>query len=188
MTDLVVCASYEERRALRKSRPARPLGLGCATWIPEGPVRLRTYFGGLTNDLPIGTQIAVRSLVDPEGVEIWRPDPTLLSQTKGIKITAVAVTRIVDDPRERKDLHERTGAYAATMEASPLARAGVLKTASGVISDNPDFPLGLLAGVMTPEGALDISAFLWAWRLDPFGTARGIRNIWPARRVLSRMS
>ena len=66
----------------------------------------------------------------------------------------VDATRVVDDPAERRRLHERTGADAIDMESGVLARTGRLAGCLRAISDTPERTLGPLVDVMDASGKL----------------------------------
>ena len=52
--------------------------------------------------------------------------------------TILASERVVDDPAERRELHERTGADAVDLESGPLARSGRLRGVLRAVSDTPE--------------------------------------------------
>ena len=80
--------------------------------------------GGLHDGLECGEVLDATRVVDADGTVLWEGAP--LGVPGARTATIVAVDAVVDDPAERRRLHERTGADAADMESGALARAGRL--------------------------------------------------------------
>jgi nucleoside phosphorylase len=120
-------------------------------------------------------------VVDVDGTVLWEGAPLGVAGAR--PGTIVAVDAIVDDPAERRRLHERTGADAADMESGVLARSGRLAGCLRAISDTPGRTLGPLAQVLDGDG-----------RLRPAGVARALaaprrsgRALADVRRALGKL-
>ena len=100
--------------------------------------------------------------------------------------TILAAGEIVDDPVERRRLHERTGADAVDMESGPLARSGRLVGCVRAISDTPSRTLGPLAKTLGPDGRL-VPTGLAAALLSPRRTVRALADLRLAVRRLSTL-
>jgi hypothetical protein len=96
----------------------------------------------------------------------------------------LAAERIVDDPDERRLLHERTGADAADLESGTLARSGRLRGVLRAISDTPSRPLDGLADGVKPDGSTDWVALAKAFARQPLRTGRSAAD---AQRALGRL-
>ena len=110
--------------------------------MPEGPVVSFGLAGGLHDGLECGEVLDATRVVDADGVVLWEGGPLGVSGAR--TATILAVDEIVDDPAERRTLHERTGADAIDMESGALARTGRLAGCLRAISDTPSRPLGPL--------------------------------------------
>ena len=82
--------------------------------------------GALRDGLAIGTVLDATRVVDAEGTVLWEGRP--LGVPGAEAATMLAADEIVDDPSERRRLHELTGADAVDMESGRLAR-----TATGTL-------------------------------------------------------
>jgi hypothetical protein len=174
----LACATRAELRAARRTGARAALvGLGAANGVPEGPLVSFGLAGGLRDDLPVGTVLDVTRVVDAEGGVLW--------SREGSGATILAGERIVDDPEERRRLHERTGADAIDLESGPLARTGRLQGVLRAVSDTPARPLDGLVGGVTPEGG-----YYWAGLVRAFvrSPRRFVRSTSDARRALDRLA
>ena len=114
-------------------------------------------------------------VVDADGDVLWEGGP--LGVTGARPATILAVDAIVDDPAERRRLHERTGADAADMESGALARTGRLVGCVRSISDTPERTLGPLGAMLDAEGGYGRPASSAPWprraaRAGPSPTCR----------------
>jgi hypothetical protein len=66
--------------------------------------------------------------------------------------TILATDRVVDDPAERQELYERTGADAVDLESGVLARSGRLRGVLRAVSDTPERRLHGICNAVKPEG------------------------------------
>jgi hypothetical protein len=98
----------------------------------------------------------------------------------------LAADAIVDDPGERRLLHERTGALAADLESGPLARTGRLAGCVRVVSDTPGRRLNGIGNAVTAEGRTSWSGLLKSFLRSPVGLARAAGDGHRALRVLER--
>ena len=120
------CATSAERRVARRSGARSALvGLGAANGVPEGLVVSFGLAGALRDGLASGTVLDATRVVDAEGSVLWEGGP--LGVPGAEAVTMLAADEVVDDPAERRRLHELTGADAVDLESGPLARSGRLR-------------------------------------------------------------
>src|SRR5437764_13107214 len=121
----LACATKTEERAARKLGARTALiGIGARRALPDGPVVSFGLAGGLHDGLDCGEVVDATRVVDADGAVLWEGEPL---GAPGAKTgTILAVDAVVDDPAERRRLHERTGADAIDMESGVLARTGRL--------------------------------------------------------------
>jgi hypothetical protein len=155
------CATTAEERVARRAGLATALvGLRGVNGLPEGDVMSYGLAGAL-DGLPCGTVLDATRVVDETGAVLWEGEP--LGVPGAVRGTILASERIVDDPAERRALHERTGADAADLESGVLARSGRLRGVLRAVSDTPERGLHGICDAVKPEGPYD-----WA------GIARGL--------------
>jgi len=177
------CATAAERRVARRAGARSALvGLGARNGVPEGPVVSFGLVGALRDDLASGTVVDATRIVDVEGTVLWEGGP--LGVQGAERVTILAADAIVDDPAERRRLHERTGADAADLESGPLARTGRLRGVLRAVSDTPDRRLNGIAAGVKREGGYDWPALVRAFVRDPRAFARAAAD---ARRALGRL-
>ena len=178
----LVCATQTEARAARRlGARAAVVGIGARRELPEGRIVSFGLAGGLHDGLECGEVLDATRVVDADGTVLWEGSPLGVA---GARVaTILAVDAVVDDPAERRRLHERTGADAADMESGPLARSGRLTGCLRAISDTPGRTLGPLAQVLDGNG-----------RLRPGGIARALaaprrtlRALADVRRALGKL-
>ncbi len=158
----LACATKTEERAARRRGVRTALvGIGARRGLPDGPVVSFGLAGGLHDGLACGDVLDATRVVDSDGTVLWEGSP--LGVRGARPGTILAVDAVVDDPAERRRLHERTGADAADMESGVLARSGRLVGCLRAISDTPARTLGPLAQVLDGDG-----------RLRPGGVARAL--------------
>ena len=157
----LACATKTEQRAARKTGARTVLvGIG-ARHLPDEQVVSFGLAGGLHGGLACGDVLDATRVVDADGTVLWEGAPLGIQGAR--TGTIVAVDAVVDDPGERRRLHERTGADAADMESGALARAGRLAGCLRAVSDTPGRTLGPLGEVLDTDG-----------RLRPAGIARAL--------------
>ncbi len=158
----LICATRTEERAARRLGARTALvGIGARRELPDGPLVSFGLAGGLHDGIACGEVLDATRVVDADGTVLWEGSPL---GVPGARLgTILAVDAILDDPGERRRLHERTGADAADMESGALARSGRLAGCLRAISDTPARTLGPLAEVLDAEG-----------RLRPSGVARAL--------------
>jgi nucleoside phosphorylase len=179
----LACATVAERRVARRAGARSALvGLRAANGVPEGPVISFGLAGALRDDLALGTVIDATKVVDLEGTVLWEGGP--LGVAGAEPATILAAEAIVDDPAERRRLHERTGADAADLESGPLARSGRLQGVLRAVSDTPSQPLDGLASGVRDDGGYDWAALARAFAGSP---RRFVRSASDARRALARL-
>src|SRR5438093_274497 len=143
------CATTAELRAARRAGAhAALVGLGAANGVPDGPVVSFGLAGALRDDLPSGTVLDATRVVDEDGAVLWEGEPLGVAGAK--PATILAADEVVDDPAERRRLHERTGADAADLESGPLARTGRLRGVLRAVSDTPVRTLHGISASVTP--------------------------------------
>jgi hypothetical protein len=179
-----VCALDTEARALRKAGvPVRVLGLSAAGSVPDEPLVALGLAGALVPGVDAGTLLTAERVVDEEGDAIWEGAPWPARGAR--RAVLCSVGRVVDDPDERAELAERTGAIACDMESGPLAATGRLRGIVRAVADGPERPLGALAHGANADGSVAWSAVLRAFLREPVGSARSARG---ARRSLAALS
>ena len=165
------CATAAEERAARRAglRTSR-IGLGGLNGVPEGEL---VSFGlaGSLDGLGAGAIVDARRVVDERGETLWEGQG--LGVPGAVPGTVLASERIVDDPDERRRLHERTGADVIDLESGVLARTGRLRAVVRAVSDTPDRPLGELRGAARSDGRTDLLGLARA-------LARGRLRAWRA--------
>jgi len=178
----LVCATKTEERAARKlgARTA-VVGIGARLALPDGPVVSFGLAGGLHDGLECGEVLDATRVVDREGTVLWEGAPLGLP---GARIgTMLASERLVDDPAERRRLHELTGADAVDMESGVLARSGRLAGCLRAISDTPGRTLGPLTEVLDADGKLRLGGIARALAA-PRRTGRALADV---RRALGAL-
>jgi nucleoside phosphorylase len=158
------------------------VGIGAANGAPEGPLISFGLAGALRDDLPVGAVIDATRVVDADGAELWRGEGFGVPGSRAG--TILAAETIVDDPDERRRLHDRTGADAADLESGPLARTGRLRGVVRAVSDTPAHPLDGLVGGVTPDGGYNWPGLVRAFLRSPRGFVRSASD---ARHALDRL-
>jgi hypothetical protein len=178
------CATTAELRAARRAGARAALvGLGAANGVPDGPVVSFGLAGALRDDLPSGTVLDATRVVDEDGAVLWQGEPLGVAGAR--PATILAAHDVVDDPDERRRLHERTGADAADLESGPLARTGRLQGVLRGVSDTPERTLHGICAAVKREGAYDWPGLVRAFAREPRGFARAAAD---AKRALDRLA
>jgi hypothetical protein len=171
----LACATAAEVRAARRAgAPAALVGLGAANGIPGGPLVSFGLAGALRDDLAAGTVLDATRVVDADGAVLWEGGP--LGADGAEPGTILAGEALVDDPAERRRLHERTGADAVDLESGPLARTGRLRGILRAVSDTPSQPLNGIATGVKRDGSYDWPALARAFARHPRGFVRTART------------
>jgi DNA topoisomerase IB len=182
----LACATRTEERAARRLGARTALvGIGARRVLPEGQVVSFGLAGGLHDGLECGEVLDATRVVSADGKVLWEGGP--LGAAGARRGTILAVDAIVDDPDERRRLHERTGADAADMESGPLARSGRLAGCLRAISDTPGRTLGPLAELLDAEGRLRPQGVVRALAA-PRRTQRALADVRWALTRLERVS
>ena len=176
------CATQTEARAARRlGVRTAVVGIGARKGIPDGPVVSFGLAGGLHDGVALGDVLDATRVVDANGAVLWEGEP--LGIEGAVRGTLLAVDVVVDDPAERRILHERTGADAADMESGALARTGRLAGCLRAVSDTPEQTLGPLVETVGPTGRLRPIGVVRALA-RPRRTGRALANV---RRALRRL-
>ena len=180
------CATSPEERAAKRAgfRTAR-VGVCARRGVPAGDLVSFGVAGGL-NGVEIGMVLDATRIVDEHGRVLWEGEGLGVAGAR--PGTILAIDRLIEDPAERRRLHEATGADVVDMESGVLALTGRLRGAVRAISDTPERPLGPLALAVTPDGRPRPLGFLRALALAPKDTVRALINIRRALRALSSAS
>ena len=177
------CATVAELRVARRSGARSALvGLGASNGVPDEPVVSFGLTGALRDGLAPGTVVDATRVVDVEGTVLWDDGP--LGVEGAQPVTILAADSIVDDPAERRRLHERTGADVVDLESGPLARSGRLRGVLRAVSDTPSRPLEGLAAGVKEDGGYDWPALLRVFARSPRGF---VRSAVDAQRALGRL-
>ena len=177
-----VATTAEERAARRAGARTALIGLRAANGIPDGRLVSFGLAGALHDGLSCGELIDATRVVDTDGAVLW--EGPQLGVSGGRTGTILAMDAVVDDPVERRRLHERTGADAADMESGALARTGRLAGVVRAISDTPARGLSGIEGAVGPDGRTDWGGLALAFARAPRGVARAAAD---ARRALKRL-
>jgi hypothetical protein len=179
----LACATTAELRAARRAGARAALvGLGARNGVPEGPLVSFGLAGALRDDLSVGTVLDVTRVVAADGSVLWNGEGLGVAGAR--TGTILAAEAIVDDPDERRRLHERTGADAADLESGRLARTGRLRGVLRAVSDTPERPLDGIVGAVTPAGNLHWPGLVRAFTRSPRGFVRSASD---ARRALAHL-
>jgi adenosylhomocysteine nucleosidase len=183
---IAACATTAEERAAKRAgfRTAR-IGVCARRGVPAGELVSFGVAGGL-NGMEIGCVLDATRIVDEQGRVLWEGEGLGVAGAR--PGTILASDRIVEDPAERRRLHELTGADAVDMESGVLAATGRLRGCVRAVSDTPERPLGPLADALTPDGRPRPLGFLKALALEPSKTVRALVNIRTALRALAGAS
>jgi hypothetical protein len=177
------CATTAERRVARRAGARSALvGLGAANGVPEGRVVSFGLAGALRDGLASGTVLDATRVVDAQGSVLWEGGP--LGVPGAEAVTMLAADEVVDDPAERRRLHELTGADAVDLESGPLARSGRLHGVLRAVSDTPERTLHGICDSVKPGGAYDWPGLVRAFAREPRGFARAASD---AKRALDRL-
>jgi hypothetical protein len=180
---LACATSAEERAARRAGARAALVGLAAGNGVPDEPVVSFGLAGALRDDLPAGTVLDATRVIDASGAVLWEGEP--LGVPGARSATILAAEEVVDDPAERRRLHERTGADATDLESGPLARSGRLRGVLRAVSDTPERTLHGICAAVTPQGRYDWPGLVRAFARDPRGFARAAAD---AKRALDHLA
>jgi len=182
---VVACATSREEGAARASGlTVARVGVGASLGVPDEPAVSFGLAGALTDELQCGTVVDATRVVDADGRLLWQGDP--LGVPGARQATVLAADAVVDDPAERRRLHEATGAVAADLETGPLARAGRLAGCLRVVSDTPARPLGRIAVGTRADGRVRWRGVVSAFVLEPVRAMRATRDALRALEQLRR--
>ena len=164
------CATTAEARAARRAGLRSALvGLSGVNGVPEGEV-VSYGLAGALDGLPVGAVVDAVRVVDETGAVLWEGEP--LGVPGAVRGTILAAERVVDDPAERRELHERTGADAVDLESGVLARSGRLRGVVRAVSDTPERRLHGICDAVKPEGPYDWAGIARALARSPVGFVR----------------
>lgn len=141
----------EARAARRAGLQAAVVGVGVRRALPDGPLVSFGLAGALHDGVELGEVLDATRVVDAEGTTLWEGSP--LGASGARRATILATDHVVEDPAERRVLHQRTGADAVDMESGVLARSGRLTGCLRAVSDTPSRTLGPLAGILDTDGS-----------------------------------
>jgi hypothetical protein len=166
----MACATTAELRAARRAGlRAALVGLGARNGIPQDSVVSFGLAGGL-GDLPVGTVIDATRVVDEEGRVLWEGAP--LGVPGARSGTLLGTNRVIDDPAERREARERTGADAVDLESAVLAASGQLVGCLRAVSDTPERTLHGLCNVVHEDGSYAWGGLVKAFARAPLGVSR----------------
>ena len=178
----LACATKTEARVARRlGARAAVVGVGARRGVPDGRLVSFGLAGGLHDGVALGEVLDAVRVVDEQGRTVWEGAP--LGARGARHATLLAARRLVDDPGERRVLHERTGADAVDMESGELARSGRLAGCLRAVSDTPSRTLGPLAGTLGQDGRISWSGVIRALA-SPRETGRALGGV---RRALRRL-
>ncbi|HEY1369991.1 MAG TPA: hypothetical protein VGF23_22890 [Gaiellaceae bacterium] len=164
----LACATRAELRAARRAGLRTALvGLGGVNGIPDKEPLVSFGLAGSLDGLSCGTVIDAVRVVDEQGRTLWQGEP--LGVPGAVQGTILATDRIVDEPEQRRRLHERTGADAVDLESGPLAATGRLRGCLRAVSDTPERTLHGVCRAVTPQGNYDWLGLVRAFADAPVG-------------------
>jgi hypothetical protein len=167
---VLACATTAEERAARRAGLRTALvGLRGVNGVPEGEV-VSYGLAGALDGLPTGAVIDAVRVVDETGAVLWEGEP--LGVPGAVRGTILASERVVDDPAERRELHERTGADAVDLESGVLARSGRLRGVLRAVSDTPERRLHGICDAVKPQGPYDWAGIARGLARSPVGFVR----------------
>jgi hypothetical protein len=159
----------EARAARRAGLRTELIGLGGVNGLPDGQL---VSFGlaGALDGLGAGAVLDAVRVVDEQGAVLWEGEG--LGIPGAVRGTILAADHVVDDPRERRRLHELTRADAVDVESGVLARSGRLRGVVRAVGDTPERPLHGICNAVTPEGRYDWVGMAKAFARAPRGFSR----------------
>lgn len=167
----LVCAlAVEHRAAAKAGGTASLVGLGARGSLPDGRLVSFGLAGALVSGLAPGTLLSARRVVDGDGTVLWEDEP--LRVPGALAAVVCDAGRVIDDPRERRELARSTGAVAVDTESATLAATGRLAGVVRALSDTPERPVGRLARAATPDGRTDWRVVGSALAHEPAATVR----------------
>ncbi|MFN2627581.1 MAG: hypothetical protein ABR569_02955 [Gaiellaceae bacterium] len=168
---ILACATTAERRAgSRAGLRTALIGLRGANGIPDGPPLVSYGLAGALDGLASGTVIDAVRIVDEQGRTLWEGEQLGIPGAR--PGTILASERVIDDPQERRRLHELTGADAVDLESGPLAATGRLRGCVRAISDTPQRPLNGICAAVRADGAYDWLGMIKGFAQAPRGFLR----------------
>jgi hypothetical protein len=170
------CATTaEERVAKRAGLRAARVGVNVANGVPDGRLVSFGLAGALRDGLVVGAVLDATRVVDEHGATLWEGGP--LGVPGAQAATMLGSDVLVHDSRERRRLHESSGADAVDMESGVLARTGRLAGVVRVISDDVSSAIEGVDTTVHPDGRTDplgLLRWLGAKRAD------GVRSVFGA--------
>ena len=179
----LACALASEERAARKAgATCARVGLRASLGAPSEPHASFGLAGALVEGLEPGTVVTAGRVVDTDGAVLWEGAP--LDVPGASVATVCSAERVIDDPRERSEIAERTGAVAVDMESGPLAASGRLAGIVRAVADGPERPVGKLAHAATDAGGVRWDVVLASFLTEP---RRAISSARSARKALESL-
>jgi adenosylhomocysteine nucleosidase len=179
---VAACATRTEARAARRfAARTAVVGIGARRGAPDGALISFGLAGALHDGLACGDVLDATRVVDVDGNVLWEGRPLGLSRARVGTILASDV--VVDDPEDRRRLHEATGADAVDLESGPLARTGRLAGCVRAISDTPSRTLGPLGKTVGSDGRVEWTGLMRALA-RPRATRRALGGVRRALRSL----
>jgi nucleoside phosphorylase len=128
--------------------------------------------------------VTATRIVSETGEKLWEGEAI---EVDGARQAVICSTdRVIDDPEERRQLADRTGAVAVDMESGKLAATGRLAGTVRAVSDSPGRPLGGLATAVKPDGSTDWKVVARSVVVEPIRTVRALVGAQRARTSLQR--
>jgi nucleoside phosphorylase len=181
----LACALKVEEDVARKAgAQTTRVGLGVTLPLPEGRLVSFGFAGGLVPDLERGALLTATRIVSEGGETLWEGEPIELEGAR--RAVICSTDRVIDDPGERQQLAERTGAVAVDMESGKLAASGRLAGIVRAVSDSPTHPLGVLATAAKADGSTDWKVVARSVVVEPVKTGRALIGAKRARASLQR--
>jgi hypothetical protein len=182
----LACALKVEERVARKAgRQVALVGQGANLPLPDGRLVSFGFAGGLDDRLEPGALLTATKVVDPEGRALWVGEPLAVPGAQPAVI-CWSPDGVVNEPKARRALAERSGAVAVDMESGPLAATGRLAGAVRALSDTGAHPVGALVCVGRADGSTDWKVVVKAFVTEPVRSIQTARDARKAIRALYR--
>jgi nucleoside phosphorylase len=182
---IFACATTaEERIAKRAGLATARVGVRASSGVPEGRVVSFGLAGALHEGLRVGDVLDATRVVDAAGATLW--EGPQLGVPGAYPAVMLASGSLISDPRERRRLHEATGADSVDMESGVLAASGRLAGVVRVVSDGVESTIDGVDSTVHADGRTNVPALLRWVATRRVDAVRSMRDAVVALRQLER--